>query len=198
MPTSLIIGAAVAGLGLSAAGAYTSAQSAKKQNEAQQQMIAEQQQQEAIRKQAMELDAQRKQTENIRQVQRQRALGLATATNQGAQYGSGLQGGFGQILGQGNWNALGIQQNLGFGEQTFDSNARLSQDKMQYADAQTMGAYGAGMSSLGGAFISTASTLGNIAGQFKGFGGPNANYGAVGGGYYGTGGAIYPGPGRYQ
>jgi len=187
MPTGLIIGLAVAGIGLSGASAYQQSKAAEKQSEAQQQMIAEQQKQEAIRQRAMELDAQRKQTENLRQVQRARALAVSTATNQGANLGSGLQGGLAQVSGQGNWNALGIQQGLGFGQEMFASNAALSQDKIAYAQAQGDAATWAGLGSLGGTLISSASTLGNIGGNL---------FGRSGGGFGGFGGGSAYNPGR--
>jgi len=41
-------------------------------------------------------------------MQRARSLALSTATNQGAQFGTGLQGGYGQISGESGTNMLGI------------------------------------------------------------------------------------------
>jgi len=43
------------------------------------------------------------------------ARSQATATSQGAQFGSGLQGGLAAAEDQGGVNALGISQNLGIG-----------------------------------------------------------------------------------
>lgn len=82
--------------------------------------------QEGLRKQAMELDAKRQQTEIIRNQQRARALALTTATAQGAQRGTGLQGGYAQISGQSNVNALGIDQQLSLGRNMFNLNAQLA------------------------------------------------------------------------
>lgn len=167
MPTGLLIGAAIVGVGLQAYGTNKSIHAAKDANAAQQQMIAAQMEQERIRRQAMELDARRKQVEILRQTQRARALSYATATAQGANTSSGVGGAIGQISGQGNWNALGVSQNLGLGEQMFGTNMALSQAKMGYANAQSEGATGAGLSSLGGSIVQSASAIGNLGGNMK-------------------------------
>lgn len=91
---------------------------------------------EGQRKQAMELDARRKQLEVIRNQQRYRAVALTNATAQGARQGSGLQGGYGQISGQSGFNLLGIQQNLQIGQNIFGLNSQITGQKQQYADLQ--------------------------------------------------------------
>lgn len=158
---------AVAGLGISAAGAYNSYKGAKGQSAAQKQMIDIELRQEKVRQQAMELSAKRQSMEILRNSQRARSVALSTANAQGAQFGSGLSGGYGQIAGQTGVNLLGISQNLGFGQQMFDLNSQLSQAKMAYADAGTQSSLGSGLSSLGGTLIGNAGTIGNIG---KGFG----------------------------
>jgi hypothetical protein len=82
----------------------------------------------------MEVDARRQQLEIIRNQQRGRALGLTTATAQGAQRGSGLQGGYGQISGQTGVNLLGVQQNLQAGRNIFDANSNITDLNSQMAD----------------------------------------------------------------
>lgn len=188
MPTGLLIGAAVAGIGLQTA-SFLGGQGAQEDyNEAQQKAMQEQQQQEALKQEAMRIDAARKQTENLRQTQRARSLAVAAAANQGALGGSGLQGGFAQALAQGNWNALGIQQNLASGELMFQSNQRLSQDKMDMADAQSEMSFWSGLGSLGGSLMSSSGTMGNVGKNlFGGFGSSGGTGGMVGptdGGYY--------------
>src|SRR5258706_2000925 len=64
------------------------------------------------RRQAMELSARRQQLEIFRNTQRARAQGLAAATNQGAQFGSGLAGGQAQATDEGLFNIAGVNQNL--------------------------------------------------------------------------------------
>lgn len=97
-------------------------------------IVGEQREIEATKRQAMEVDARRQQLEIIRNQQRGRALGLTTATSQGASKGSGLQGGYGQISGQTGVNLLGVQQNLQAGRAIFDSNAAISDFNSQMAD----------------------------------------------------------------
>lgn len=97
-------------------------------------IVGEQRDIEATKRQAMEVDARRQQLEIIRNQQRGRALGLATATAQGASKGSGLQGGYGQIAGQTGVNILGVQQNLQAGRNIFDANANISNLNSQMAD----------------------------------------------------------------
>lgn len=100
------------------------------------QITAHEQQIEAQRMKAMQLDARRRQMEVIRNQQRYRAVGLTNATAQGAQFGSGLQGGYGQISGQSGVNLLGIQQNLQIGQDIFGLNQAITGQKQQYADLQ--------------------------------------------------------------
>jgi hypothetical protein len=98
-------------------------------------------QMEAERQKAMELDAKRQQREIIRNQQRARSIALASATAQGARFGSGLQGGYGQISGQSNVNALGIQQNLDIGRNMFNLNSQLANQRKQSIDLETQYAY---------------------------------------------------------
>jgi hypothetical protein len=97
-------------------------------------IVGEQRNIEATKRQAMEVDARRQQLEIIRSQQRGRALGLTTATAQGASKGSGLQGGYGQISGQTGVNLLGVQQNLQAGRDIFDSNSNISDLNSNMAD----------------------------------------------------------------
>lgn len=97
-------------------------------------IVGEQKEIEATKRQAMEVDARRQQLEIIRNQQRGRALGLTTATAQGASRGSGLQGGYGQISGQTGVNLLGVQQNLQAGRNIFDSNAAITDFNSDMAD----------------------------------------------------------------
>ena len=153
---------AAVGVGLSAAGTLTSIQAAKKQNQAQQQVIAGEQAAEAQKQKAMEIDARRRQLETFRNVQRSRSLALTNATNQGAGQGSGLQGGFGQIGGEGGTNLLGIYQGLETGRDLFGINSQISQAKIGLANASQQAALGAGLSSLGGAAINSLGTIGKL------------------------------------
>jgi len=184
MPTGVLTAVAVAGLGLSAFGASQSYSAARSQATAQQGMIAEQQKQEALRQQAMELDARRRQREILRNQQRARSMSLTTATAQGASFGSVLPGAFGQISGQAGTQGLGVSQNLEIGRGMFASNMVESQYKMDYAAAGAQMAFGQGLSTLGGAIVSNLGTIGNLSGNA--FGGSNTFGQAAGYAMYGS------------
>jgi len=100
--------------------------------------VAAQQAIEAQKMNAMELDARRNQLEIIRNQQRSRAIGLATATASGSNKGSGLQGAYGQFSGQTGVNLLGVQQNLEIGRNIFDHNYNISQNNLAMGDLQNM------------------------------------------------------------
>lgn len=91
---------------------------------------------EAQRMQAMELDARRKQMDNLRIAQRTRALATISATSQGALFGSGISGGRAAIQGQTGVNQLGIQQNLQLGRNIFAQNAAITQGRIASSDLQ--------------------------------------------------------------
>ncbi len=158
------VGAAlsIAGVGLSIFGGMEKTEAAQRQASIQQQMTGIEMRQDAVRRKAMELSARRQQMEVLRNAQRARSLALNNATSQGAQYGSGLQGGFGQIAGATQWNLTGIRENLNFGEQMFDLNAQLSQQKIAMAQAGGQAATAQGMSSLGTSLVGAAGPAKNL------------------------------------
>lgn len=132
----------------------------------------------AQKQQQMQLQANRSQLENFRNVQRARAQGLNAAVNQGANLGSGLQGGQAQAEDQGLYNSLGINQNLQIGNTIAGYNQNISQDKIQMASLGGDAASAAGLSSLGGALMSAGPTIGNLS---KGFSFSNIGADATGG-----------------
>lgn len=93
----------------------------------------------AQHQQAMNLDAQRQQIENIRQQQRARAQSLATGVAQaggGFTRGSAYGGALGQISGQGVTNAVNINQNLQIGTNVFGLNNQISQQNLAMQQLQ--------------------------------------------------------------
>ena len=166
-------GIGAAGLGLSAFGTISSIMSAKTeanlskqeadisgQNAALEQKVHDQKQQ------AMVLSAKRSDIENYRKTQQAKSLGLTTAANQGAQFGSGEAGAQGAATAQGAFNALGISQNLEIGKNIFSYDDQISQNKIkmadlqsQAADAKSSGATASGLSSLGGSLLKSAPML---------------------------------------
>lgn len=182
----LAIGAGIAGLGLSIFGGVEQTQAAQQKAAAEKNITNYEMQQDSVRRKAMELSANRQQMEVLRNAQRARALALNNATSQGAQFGSGLQGGYGQIAGAANWNNLGITQNLQFGEQMFDLNAQINQQKLAIGDASSLSATGAGISKLGSTLMGSFGPIKNLSSQF--LGGPSAG-GYDSSGYHGYAGA---------
>lgn len=160
-----------------AEGAQVQVQGAAQQNAATKAITGLEQQTEEQRFAAMELDARRQTLEAIRQGQRARALGLTAATAQGAGYGSGLQGGYGQIQGQTGQNLLGIGQNLEIGRNIFGINSQITQQRLAYAaggdtinEGQGIIARSQGLSAQGAGVIAQgAGIIGQGAGQL-GFG----------------------------
>lgn len=174
--------AAIAGLGLSAFGAVGKAQAAKKQAQASQEVANLEMKQDAVRKRAMEMQAHRQQLEILRSQQRAQALAVNNANNQGAMFGSGLQGGLGQISGYSNFNLQGVDQALASGEQMFGLNAQISQQKINIAKAGGQAATATGLASLGGTLTSSAPTLKNLAGNLGGTSANPNTYGSFIGG----------------
>lgn len=154
---------AAAGLITSVVGGMNATAAAKQQAGIQKNIAGLEMQQDQVRRQAMELSSHRQSMEVLRNAQRARSLGLQNATSQGAQQGSGLQGGYGQISGQTNVNQLGISQNLSLGENMFDLNNQISKQKMAYADAGSSLATAQGISSLGKSITGVAGMAGNLA-----------------------------------
>lgn len=116
-----------------------------------------------VRRQQMQFEARRSQLEIFRNAQRARAQGLNAATNQGAQMGSGLQGGQAQATNQGLFNAKGVNQNLAFGENIFGIQGDITKQKMQVSQLGGEMATDQGIASLGSSIFKAGPTIGNIA-----------------------------------
>lgn len=183
---------AIAGLAIAAVGVGVSVKGSIDAKNANKDIANAQMQQNALAEQQMELDAKRKQMETLRQQQRTRALGLTRAANQGAMFGSGLQGAYGQIQGEGDNNLNAIRESLGLGQQNFALSNQISGYKSNLADAQSLMQIGGSLTSLGGAVISNAGTINKFGSQYvapyMSFGTgpgayPNAMPGSPGGNY---------------
>lgn len=145
-----------------------------------------------VKQRQMEIEGRRMQLETLRNMQRGRAQAIAAATNQGAQFGSGLQGGEGQVEGNGLFNQLGVSYALQGGRDINTFNQSITGDKLklaslggQMSDLQGQSASAQGMQSLGGSIMKA----GPVFGQFSsGFGGSRSS-----GNYSGTPGASNTG-----
>lgn len=164
-PISLAIGAV--GLGMQIFGGISSSQNAHQQAAVSQDVARQEQGINDAKQQAMELQGRRAQMENVRNVQRARAQAVQNATTQGAQFGSGLQGGLAQVTDQGLFNMQGVNDALQTGRQINTYNTAISGDKQQLASLGADAATDAGISSLGGALLKSGPMIGQMT---KGFG----------------------------
>ena len=189
--TGNFLGAAVGavGLGLSLFGGMGASHDAEQAAQIQGQIAGLEGNVNEQRRSAMQLDSRRKSLEQIRLAQRTSAQATAAATNQGAQFGSGLQGGLAQIEGQGAFNLAGINQNLEIGQNIFDINSQISGQKMALSKVQTSMATNQGISSLGGGIMQAAPFVQKASQGFgQGIGG-GGNIGGVSN--YNSGNSIY-------
>lgn len=171
------------GLGLQLLGGIGGMGAAESYNNAKLDEVQQEQQVDNQRRQAMELDANRKLVENVRNVQRAQALGLVNANAQGAQYSSGFQSGQQQATNQGNWNQEGVLQNLYIGRNIFDLNQKISSDKMLEASAQQSSSFWGGIGQMGGSLVQGASAFGKLASGWA----PTNSFGPQQNMYQGTG-----------
>lgn len=156
---------AVVGMASSAYGAYGSYEGAKAAGQAQQNITGLQEQQDVQRQNLMELQARRSQMEVLRNNQRARSLALNNSTSQGAQFGSGLQGGYGQQQGQSGTNLLGIDQNLTTGRNQFNLTSQIDQQKILLGQANTQEATSKAISGFGSSVSGSIGKIGNLFGS---------------------------------
>lgn len=172
---------AAAGVGIAAAGAVTNFAAAKQQKAANAQSIAAQQQAEAIRQKAMEVDANRRRRQLVREGIIARSQALATTTSAGANQSSGLFGAIGQISGRTAWGVSGINASESTGSQLFAANQDLLRAKLSMGNAQSLGQVGSGLTSLGGAMVNSYGAMDRI---FGSTGASNTGFKYQGGGTY--------------
>lgn len=115
------------------------------------------------RKSAMEVDARRRQLEVVRNNQRARSMAQTTATSQGAQFGSGLQGAYGGIGGQSETNLLGVNQNLEIGRNIFGLDTQISQQKIANAGFESQISTDKATANTGNMLMSSAGKISNLA-----------------------------------
>lgn len=169
-PVSLALGAV--GLGMQIFGGAGQAENAQQAAAVSQDVAKQEQGINDTKQKQMELEGRRTQMENIRNNQRARAMAENSAVNQGAQFGSGLQGGLGQIQDQSMFNMSGVNSALTFGRQINTYNQAISSDKQQLAQIQGDSATNQGIMSLGGSLMKAGPVIGQLS---KGFGGSSSN-----------------------
>lgn len=151
-------GAAVwIGLGLSVVGTIVSASAQARMAEDQKKASIRA---ENARRQEMELNANRKRRDAIRQMLTQRSTALTVGTAQGAGQGSGVAGAIAQSVATGNQQIQTVGAAEQIGHRVFDAN-------IQYAKATARGqkgmAFGSALSSVGSLFMSAAPAFGRVA-----------------------------------
>jgi hypothetical protein len=155
---------AAAGVAIAGAGLYMNYEAGQDKADADQAAIAAQQEQQQLRKQQMDLDATRRRREILRQSVAARSASLAITTAQGAavEGGSALPGAQGSIAGRFGVNTVGVNQNQAIGWGMFDAHSDQLTAYSQAADAQSRQSFAQGLSSLGGAMITNAGSIGKI------------------------------------
>ncbi len=126
-----------------------------------QKAAAGQERAEKLRETQTKLEEARQRRAVVRQAQVARATAGSNATSQGAQDGSGLAGGIGQIQGQAGSTTAAISENAGISSGMFQANRTISQ-------GQTMSSIGQGISSLGGALVNSQEPIGRLGAYFSG------------------------------
>ncbi len=138
------------GLALSAIGTVVQMQGQAKQTEALKSA-------ENTRRTQMELETKRRNREAIRTGIVQTAIAEYAAFSQGAQGGSGLPGGVGQVQGDVARTQTANNQNNAAGSQIFAAN-------QAYYDASGTTSFGVGLSSIGGTMMSNAGLFNRVGG----------------------------------
>ena len=179
------IGLAAVGLGISLFGSQKQAGVSQQQAQVSAGISQDEQQINVQKQQQMQLEGRRSQLQNFRNAQRMRANAQAAATNQGAAFGSGLQGGLAGVTNQEEQNTQGINQGMQISQNIFGINSDISNKRVQMAQLGGESAEAQGLSSLGGSLIKAGPIIGgfgkdiysgsgsNIGGMFMGGGSPS-------------------------
>jgi len=156
------LGANIVGVGLQIYSAFGAADDAEEAAKINKSIAADEQKINEQKRVQMQMEARRSQLQQYRNIQRLRSQATAAAVNQGASYGSGLQGGLAEVTNQGTFNLTGINSGLEIGENIYDINNDISAKKMQLADVQSSMAENQAWGSLGGAIVKNAGTIGQL------------------------------------
>lgn len=155
------------GLGMQIYGGLSGASVSSQEAKVSQDEAAQEQNINNAKQQAMELQSRRTNVQSMRNAQVAQATATASATSQGAQFGSGLQGGLSQIQAQTYFNMQGVNDATQTGRQINTYNQAISSDKEQMAALGGQAATDQAWSSLGGAMMKSGPMIGQMA---KGFG----------------------------
>lgn len=162
--TGIMGGLGLAGLGVSLLGGFEAAAQAKHVAQDQSAIAGLQIQENSQRRLAMNLNTQRTNLQNLRNMQQGRSMALAAATSSGSQFSTGLQGAYGNISGQGTNNQLATNQNTQIGNSLFDLDNQISVYKADIARAQGDEATDQGLAAVGKGLMGASGPLGKIFG----------------------------------
>jgi hypothetical protein len=146
--SSLSTAASIAGIGSSLAGTAMGFIGQKKQHAAMEKA-------EKARERQMLLDAQRQRRQIVRESIMARSTALANATAQGAEGGSGVQGGMAQIAADAARGLTYTNQSESLGQTIFSANREASR-------GATLASAGSGLVSLGGMIQDSAPAFGRL------------------------------------
>ena|SRR6266404_4298317 len=170
----LTLGLGIVGLGMSIFGGAKQSEVSHQQAQVSQDEAHQEQGINDAKQQAMELHGRRQQLEIIRNNQRARAMAENASVNQGAQFGSGLQGGLAQINDQSLFNLTGVNTALETGRTIAGYNQNITNDKIKMAGLGADAATAQGWTSLGGSVMKSGPLIGAL-GKGFGFGSSNSN-----------------------
>lgn len=187
----LTLGIGAVGLGMKLFGGFGASSATASAYAMQQQEAANEEKIEQQKQTAFEVQTRRSQMENFRNVQRARAQGLNASVTQGANFGSGIQGGQAANTDQGNVNNLGLNQNLMTSRNIFADTQAIDQEKIAQAGFQSTAATDNAWANMGTSLMTSAGTMSNIGkAGVAGFNSMNFGNMFMGGGSpsgYGTG-----------
>lgn len=142
------------GLALAAVGTGVSAYSAYESSQASQDA-------EAARKRQMQLDADRRRREAIRQAQIARGNAVNSAASVGASEGSGVQGAISTISGNSQETITNTNQNVSLGNQIYDANGRR-------ATWEGVGSIGSGLQGWGSMIMQNSDKIQKLPSGLRG------------------------------
>lgn len=156
------LGLTVVGMGMQLFGGLGQANVSKQQAQVSQDIARQEQGINQQKQQQMQLESRRGLLQNFRNAQRLRSQATAAAVNQGAQFGSGLQGGLAGITNTATENALGINQATEIGTNIFNYNNAISSDKQKLASLGGQSAYDQSLGNIGGMLAKNAGTISGL------------------------------------
>jgi hypothetical protein len=122
-------------------------------------IAALQQQMNSVKWNQTQLNFNRSQLQNLRNAQQGRSVALANASGSGAQFGSALGGGLGNISGEAGTTAVSLSQNEQNAQQEYNINQSIGSQEQQISKYQGDAAMWAGIGKIAGGLTSFGTSL---------------------------------------